>query len=319
MRASRALGEWLVGALLLALATGAAESHEGVHQRPRAGGRIDPGRAYPFMVLSGAGGHFHSLLPSPDLKTLFAGTHLGLFRSEDRGLTWRLAAARLSGEEVHGVAADPRSGILYVATHGQGLLRSLDGGARWTRHHQGLPGRDLHALALDPQRPERLYVWVVGHGLFRSEDRGSHWSRLAGPETLAGPESLVIPPRDGQHLYAGTARGVWVSDDGGRHWRLPEKGLPHRVAGLSIPPWRPDRIFAATLEGSFIGTADGAGWTPIPPPPAWWGPLTSYTFLSEHPDIAIAVTHEGVTAIRDLTVGEWVPLAEWRMPSDRTR
>lgn len=297
---------------LLLLAVGTGKTHEAPHERPRARGQIDPRQAFQFLVLSGAGGHFHSLLASRALKTLFAGTHLGLFRSGDRGVTWRLAAARFSGEEVHQLPWDSARGIIYAATHGQGLLVSRDGGGRWRQHHRGLPGRDLHALALDPQHPSRLYVWVVGHGLFRTDDGGSRWRKVAGSEALAEVESLGVHPLDGRRLYAGTGRGVWISEDEGEHWRLPEGGLPHRTAGLAVPSWESERLFAATLKGVFVGTTKGTAWEPLPPPPAWWGPVTGFAFLDDRPGIVLGVTHEGVVAVREVAGSDWVPLAESR-------
>lgn len=117
MRRAGIVPGWLVFSLFIGLVASQAAGHEGVRQRPLARDPIDPKESFQFLVLSGAGGHFHTLLLFPDLTTLFAGTHLGLFRSEDRGRSWRLVASRFSGEDVHARAWDPRNGILYAATH----------------------------------------------------------------------------------------------------------------------------------------------------------------------------------------------------------
>lgn len=306
----RVLRRALTWALLLVIsAAGQAEVHESPHQRPTLKGPIDPKQSFQFLVLSGAGGHFHTLLPFPDLKTLFAGTHLGLFRSDDRGLTWRLAASRFSGDDVHALARDPKSGTLYAATHRQGLLLSRDGGRQWRRHTPGLPGRDLHALALDPRHPQILYVWVVGHGLFRTDDRGNGWKQLTGSDTLTGVESLAVHPEESERLYAGTAKGVWMSEDGGRHWRFPDGDLSYPTAGVAVPQWRPTLLFAATLEGAFVGNVDGTAWTRLPPHPSWWGPVIGFAFLPDRPETVFVVAHEGVVAARRLAAGDWTPLA----------
>ena len=277
----------------------AAGAHGGAHQRPHARSRIDPAERYQFLMISGAGGHFHNLVLSRDLEVLFAGTHLGLFRSEDRGITWRLVDARFSLEDIHAVVLVPGRPLIYVATHSQGIVRSTDGGLRWDQHNHGLPGKDIHALALDSQHPSRLYVWAVGHGLFRSD------------EALSEVESLVVHPRDPERLYAGTGRGVWVSEDGGRHWRFPDGGLPHRTAGVSVPSWAPDRVFAATVGGAFVGSTDGSPWEPLPQPPDWWGPITGFAFTDERPDLVFAVSHEGVVAASPVNDRDWTPLAEF--------
>jgi len=310
MRRPGIVPRWLIFSLFIGLVFSQAAAHEGVRQRPLAGDPIDPKESFQLLVLSGAGGHFHTLLLFPDLTNLFAGTHLGLFRSEDRGRSWRLAASRFSGEDVHALARDPRNGILYAATHRQGLLLSRDGGRRWSDQTHGLPGRDLHALTLDPRRPRILYVWVKGQGLFRSDNGASRWRRVTGPEVLTGVESLAVHPGESDRLYAGTAKGVWVSEDGGQSWHRPNDGLPYRVAGVSIPPWRTDLLFAATLEGAFVGKADGTGWRQLPSHPSWWGLMISFAFLAHRPEVIFGVTHEGVVAARRITGGEWVPVAE---------
>ena len=285
------------------------DAHEPLRQRPTARGPINPRESFPFLVLSGAGGHFHSLLLSPGFATIYAGTHLGLFRSEDRGLTWRLAAPPFSREEVHGVVGDPKVGVLHVATHGQGLLTSRDGGRTWSAASGRLPGRDVHALALDPRSPSILYVWVAGTGLLRSDDAGRHWSNVAGADTLADVEGLAVHPEKSDRLYAATAKGLWLSEDGGKHWALPDDRLLHRVAGVAFAPWRPGLLAATTLEGTFVGRDDGTGWEPLPPAPAWWGLPIGLAFLPDLPDRLFVVTHEGVVATLHFSRKDWTPLA----------
>ncbi len=295
-------------AIALVFFVTAAGAHEGhTHPTPDPTA-IDANRAYPYSLVAAGGGHFHALLVMPGMTAVFAGTHIGLFRSDDLGLTWRLAAPRLSGDDVHAIARDPRTGALYVATHGQGLLVSHDGGVSWRDDSAGLPDHDLHALALDPGR-DGVYVWVVGHGLFYRAPDARRWQPLAGLDGLADVESLATSPGDPQRLYAGTASGVWVSEDGGRHWQQPKAGLHARTAGVAVATSWPDRVFAATLDGVFVGRADGTRWEPLPLSPAFWGPIDGFAFLEGRPDVMFGVAHDGVVAVRTLKDGEWTPLA----------
>lgn len=296
--------------LLPALAISPAFAHDG----PPAGAvvpseRIDPRQVYPFGVVAGGGGHFHVLQVMPGERRVFAGTHLGLFVSEDRGLTWRLVAPRFSGVDVHGLARDAATGALYAATHGQGLLVSEDGGTRWRDGSASLPGRDLHALALDAHDRGTIYVWSVGHGLFARRGRVRMWERLAGREALTQVESLAIHPQNSRRLYAGTAAGVLVSEDGGRRWMLPPGGLERRTAGVAVVPSRPDMVLAATFDGVFAGHAAGADWKPLEAAPSWWGPIVGFAFVGDRPDTVFAVSHEGPVVMRAVWDGPWIPLA----------
>jgi hypothetical protein len=297
-------------AIGLGLSVGAAAAHEGHdHPMPDAIAAIDPSRTYPYGLVAAGGGHFHALVVMPGMTTVFAGTHIGLFRSNDLGLTWRLAAPRFSGDDVHAIARDPLTGVLYVASHRQGLLVSRDDGASWHDDSLGLPGRDLHALALDSRRARGVYVWAVGHGLLYRAAETRRWQTLAGGAALADVESLATNPEEAWRLYAGTASGVWVSTDHGRHWQRPKAGLHSRTNGVTVaPPW-PDRVFAASLDGVFVGRADGTGWQPLPPSPAFWGPIDGFAFLKGRPELMFGVAHDGVVAVRALKDGEWTPLA----------
>ncbi len=287
-----------------------AHAHEGhEHRAPAARAAIDPRQAYPYGLVTAGGGHFHALAVTPGLRTILAGTHIGLFRSEDRGRTWRLAAARFSGEDVRALAREPRTGVLYAATHGQGLLVSRDAGRRWADDSFGLPGRDVHALTLDPQEPGAVLVWVVGHGLLRRAAGNQAWERLVGVQMLDAVLGLAATPDPPGWLYATTETGVLVSHDRGRSWSRPKGGLALRTASIAVLPWMPERLLAATSEGVFQGAADGTRWTPAPAAPEFWGPLQAFAFLDADSRRVYAVSHEGIVGIWHGDVTEWVPLA----------
>lgn len=284
----------------------ASAAHEASPRAASPTRTIDPRVAYRAAVVSAGGGHFHSLLAPGTGRPLFAGTHLGLFRSDDRGRTWHLATERFSGKDVHALAASSKA--IYAATHGQGLLVSRDAGLHWRDDSAGLPGRDLHALAVDPRKPDLLYVWVVGHGLVRREGPRRRWERLAGAAALPDVESLAVHPENPRRLYAGTSKGVWVSEDGGHQWRFPRGGLASRTAGIAVPPSRSDLLLAAALDGVFAGGADATGWNPVVAAPSWWGPLVGFAFRADRPGLLLAVSHEGVVAQRAVAGGAWTPL-----------
>lgn len=307
----------LVG-IVLVLATGAllppsgpdlAGAHDVPHGRPVAKGRIDPTQSFPFAAISGAGGHFHELLVLPGLAPLLAGTHIGLFRSDDRGVTWRLAAARFSGVDIRGIVRDLRTGMVYVAARDAGILVSPDGTA-WRTLAPRLPGRDVSALAIDPSGAHALYAWFRGRGLFQSESSGARWERLSGPQALPDVQSLAVHPTDSRRLYAGTDKGVWLSENGGRRWTRPAGALTELIGSVALPPWAPELLFAATVSGAFVGTAAGTGWMALPAAPAWWGPLIGFAFLPDQPGLLFAVAHEGVVAGRRLSDRIWTPVAE---------
>ena len=78
--------------------------------------------------------HVHSLAMDSGGQTLFLGAHTGLFRSDDRGRTWKKVsvATKHAHLDVMDIAADPREPkTIYMATHEAGVLKSTDGGKTW--------------------------------------------------------------------------------------------------------------------------------------------------------------------------------------------
>ena len=165
-------------------------------------------------------GHVHALLVHPQNDTLLVGTHHGLFRSPDAGVTWERVTPKgeVPGSDVMTLAMHPQQhDQIYAGGHDLGILRSEDFGQTWQRAAQGIPSADVHALAVDPRKPQQLYAWVVEHGLYRSQDGGGSWQRVndgpPNPEVRALASVNVPTGMGGIFIYAGTADGLFKVPD----------------------------------------------------------------------------------------------------------
>jgi photosystem II stability/assembly factor-like uncharacterized protein len=156
----------------------------------------------------------HVVLDPRDRRTLLLAArtgHLGptVFRSTDRGRTWKEAARppafpkEPEGEKgrvvdhvfwlAPGHASEP--GAWYAGTSPQGLFRSEDGGDTWQSvagfndhpmwrawtggEQDGTPdGPKLHSVLVDPRDARHLYVGMSGGGVFESTDEGNDWKPL---------------------------------------------------------------------------------------------------------------------------------------------
>jgi photosystem II stability/assembly factor-like uncharacterized protein len=165
--------------------------------------------------------HVHSLALDSAGQTLFLGAHAGLFRSDDRGRSWKKVS--LSTKHAHvdvmDVAPDPREPkTIYIATHETGVIKSRDGGVTWNAINNGLGGLDIHGLAIDPNMPFKLHAAVreKGDGIYRTTDQGRRWIRVDD-----GPQGEVKVLRSvnistgmgGIFLYGGTSTGLQRSPD----------------------------------------------------------------------------------------------------------
>lgn len=165
-------------------------------------------------------GHVHALLVHPKDETLLVGTHHGLFRSPDAGVTWERVMPKgdVPGRDFMTLAMHPQyDSRIYAGGHDLGIVRSEDFGQTWQKSDQGIPSADVHALVADAHKAQQLYAWVVEHGLYRSQDSGRSWHRATdgppNPEVRALASVNIPTGMGGIYIYAGTADGVFKNTD----------------------------------------------------------------------------------------------------------
>jgi photosystem II stability/assembly factor-like uncharacterized protein len=192
-------------------------------------------------------------------KTVFAGTSRGLTRSTDGGLTWR----KLLPQATRAIAFDPRHrGRIFVASGEAGILRSDDGGATFHESNRGLVNDHFTFLAAAGQA---WYTAAIneasGGGLFRLAAGGRQFERVA----QLGRIFAVAPGADGK-LYAAADRGVLVSADAGKSWKLLAR--PAGAARLTSLAALGGRVLAGADNGLFRGERAGTEWVRVTPVPA---------------------------------------------------
>ena len=201
---------------------------------------------------------------------MFAGIDpAGLFRSEDRGETWRPVTGlnehptRSTWEPskgcfaVHSICVDPgQPDRLVVAVSAGGVYRSEDGGNSWQPANTGvraenLPqpapetGHNVHRVVMHPQVPERIYRQCY-NGIYRSDDGAKSWVEItAGLPSDFGYGIVTDPndadtvfqiPESGSHLRApvdGKLR-VYRSRDAGANWESASAGLPDEHVYVTV-------------------------------------------------------------------------------------
>ncbi len=220
-----------------------------------------------------------------DVSEVLAGTGAGVQRSTDGGRTWRPVNRGLPGTDeasgatdlaVYALTAGPAAREVYAGT-GRGVFHSTDGGDRWQPLHRGLPGTD----------PFTGFSATVVHGVVVVAERR----------------------RGGRRLIAGTDRGLFVSADGGGHWRPRRLGGPLEeepaVTGVTLaedPLSLDRRLFAATAEGLWTSSDEGESWQRVEPFPP--GPVAAVAAAAAGGVAALAATPFG--GFSDEWPGFWV-------------
>lgn len=201
-------------------------------------------------------------LARPGLRGCFAFLVAGLVAIQAGGARAETVSVD-SLEHIHGLAVDAeRPGGLYVATHSGLFLASPDGTASRVDGVQD----DFMSFAAVPGNPGTFIA--SGHppgggnlGVLISRDRGRNWERLA--DGAGGPidfHAMDVSRADPQVIY-GMYKGLQVSRDGGRTWRV-VGALPDETFDLAAAPDDPDKVYAAARAGLFVSEDSGASWAP---------------------------------------------------------
>ena len=119
----------------------------------------------------------------------------------------------------------------------------------------------------------------VPWGLQRLASGGNTWRGVDG----LGPIHQLAA--SGPDLWAGGTKGLFQSQDGGRHWQAV------RVEGLRPPVWAlladSGRIWAATEDQLFVTADGGVVWKDVPLPPEA-GRIQSLAAHPERPEMLVA-------------------------------
>jgi len=227
--------------------------------------------------------------------------------SRDGGVTWReLSLPNAEQCDILGcdltmsaLLLDPGNpGSLYTAGDGPGgpfLLRSTDGGAKWNSL-SALP--DCRSLLVLPGRQSQL-IAASGERLYKKDKSGGRWRRVGrGLPVLHDVVALAADPLDPRRIYAGSAQGVFVSDDAGETFRPMNRRI--ETAGIRtilVDPLDPSRLYVATDKGYFRWKPGLREWAPfndgLPSPPSN-GVLA---LDPRHPSRLFAGTDQGIFRI----------------------
>lgn len=120
----------------------------------------------------------------------------------------------------------------------------------------------------------RILVGTIGQGIMTSVDDGANWTRVSGRAGLYSEgivRALVSDPQQPHNVYAGTAQGLFQSNDGGARWNLldgPMTGA--HVWSIAIDSVDPNILFAGTgnpsKAGIYRSTDAGKSWKELSVP-----------------------------------------------------
>lgn len=239
--------------------------------------------------------------------TLLVGSSKGLIIYQRSPQGWQFERDVFRGLPISALYVDPYTQHWWVAiAHrhwGSKLHKSEDQGNTWQemaspRYPQGTLIRAGKAATVQylwsisgsfSATRQDLFVGTEPGGLFLSEDGGKHFELVdslwehpsrerwfGGGRKEAGIHSIVIDPRDADHLYVGVScAGVFESHDKGKSWQVCNRGLraeylpnpdaeigqdPHRVL---LCPAAPEVLWQQNHCGVYRSTDAGQFWQTV--------------------------------------------------------
>ncbi len=195
---------------------------------------------------------------------LYLATEEGLFTvrgEQDRD--WKVEHRSLEDWAVPKIAVSPsQPNRLFAGTRGDGVWVSEDLGKSWKKPCYGKPGPGkVRCVTVDPRDSNTVYAGTEPIDVFVSRDAAKSWQRLESvwnipyvasvdyPVSTVEPHvrDITIDPKDSNTIYAALQVGFMLkSSDGGKSWKLLNRGLDADVHTIVIDPSNPKALFIAT-------------------------------------------------------------------------
>ncbi|RKX34425.1 MAG: hypothetical protein DRP71_07105 [Verrucomicrobia bacterium] len=176
----------------------------------------------------------------------------GLFRIEDRTTPRHIG---FNHPKQDAVAVDPSDPKVIFTAGLNGVLRSLDGGESW-RIMTSWDMTEPKDIVIDPNAPDHIIVGLPD-GIGVSRDRGVSWDRMDSGIPRKYTQSIVVDRTEAGRMVAGTEKGIYLSEDGAKHWTLVQPA-DATVTNVSQSPHDPGVYMATTQENGVLMSTDGA-------------------------------------------------------------
>ena len=254
-------------------------------QVSRDGGGSWSGNLLPTPAHQFQGTYGVALKPGDPQVILVARQEMGMFRTDDGGITWTSVNDGLTTGRMHKVVFAPsQPDVAYVTTH-EGIFRSSNAGLTWQPRGEGLPYTFFTPIAVDPSNPDIIYVGTAselvtthtghfndgiheGEGLYKSTDGGLTWFRSDNGIYEAKAAQLGTHPLLPFNLWVDgeSGRGAFFTPDAGDTWLFAPFRSSHYPMVFAFTRTFPTVMYVTSWmdDGELMQSVDGgAVWSDI--------------------------------------------------------
>ena len=264
-------------------------------------------------------------------EVVYAGTNMGLYRSDDGGAGWRLLDTPMTGSMVWSAAIDPVDpNVMFAGTGTPSkprIYRSPDAGKSWEQlsveiaedcPNVGIPRPT--GIAIDPTNPGSVWVGLEVDGVRHSTDGGESWTKVNGQIPNPDVHGVLVIAGPPKTVFTVVNDDVWRSMDDGKTWhaaRAREVFPWHYPRGIAVKPNDSKTVFVTLGDstpgriGTVMRSRDaGATWQslglPVQPNSAVW----TVSIPASAPDTVFAASRYGYLYRSDDGGDSWRKL--WR-------
>jgi photosystem II stability/assembly factor-like uncharacterized protein len=136
----------------------------------------------------------------------------GFARSSDEGATWTVSNSGLSTCD-NGIAVNPNSGFIFIASGTSGIFRSTDNGNSW----QNKLSNPSNFVPIIVTSNGAIFAGTVSNGCYRSTNNGDNWTQCPGLP-ITNVHALTSSSTGVIFAGSGTNGDVYQSTDNGNSW-----------------------------------------------------------------------------------------------------
>ena len=212
-----------------------------------------------------------------DSKIVFVGTQRGVYKSLDRGDSWKRVNFP-EGRIVRAFKFHPhRPDVMFLGTEGSEVYKSEDGGDNW-QYLSTIQNPDavqmrfstrILGIAIESSNTDQMYAALEVGGAAYSADGGKTWKivnkNFVGSVDLMDLHGAAMGPSDRSVMVANRS-GVWRTHDRGENWEnlnLDNFSPLAYSRGVEAAPNDPNTLYACvgldhiSEQGGILQSTDG--------------------------------------------------------------
>ena len=211
-------------------------------------------------------------------RYIYVGTKRGLYRTDDRGKTWKNVFRTIIPDKnnVLAISVSKDNPALVVIGTGKGVFLSADSGSSWTDISGTLRNRRVKCVSLG-----KGAVYAGGDGgLYISSDLNGNWQRSyikSTTEREEVPETVDVAEYESEedsvgvnciactdtNIYVGAGKDIFSTSDSGKTWiKVPGTGLSGNIDHIAYAQ-KTDLMYCATTKGVFEYEKEREAWNEL--------------------------------------------------------